>query len=85
MERLKFRLRKVENGEFRQSDVWAIADCCNMLIDKVNELVEEVEQLKKGKEYPTCLNQLSPFERGVYLMGRWNLEEEGDNHGKADS
>lgn len=33
------------------------------------------------KEYPTCLRTLSPVEREIHLMGRWNLPKEGENHG----
>ena len=38
-------------------------------------------ELKKVKEYPTCLNNLSPCERERHLLGRWNLPKEGENHG----
>jgi hypothetical protein len=34
--------------------------------------------IPKEVNYPDCLHHLSPDERKVYLLGKWNLAEEGE-------
>ena len=34
----------------------------------------------KAKYYLECLHHLSPEESNVYLLGKWHIAEEGENH-----
>jgi len=54
VEKLKIRVGKSNNtGIFHdsRSDVAKLGEVCNKLINKVNELVDEVNTLKEGKSH----------------------------------
>lgn len=62
-------------------DRYGLTDLQALRIARKEMDLAEIIKVLEGEGYPSCLRTLSSVECERYMLGRWDLPKEGENHG----